>query len=252
MNNVYYINLKDSVERNRYMQIELSKNNIEINRVQGICGKMLKDDVYRWLVSRLLNINGKYLETDWLMNRSNFKTLSSDIDYILPRFGLYLSTIRALMQAKSDGHKSCIILEDDIIITKSIDIPDIIDADIIYLGATFQGDRYQNGNIIKVNPKKIKLWGTFAYYIKDIESMLRILKSPFQVGKKGYDKHIDWKSGHVKLRCQNIDNFYKNYFQKYGNCYFLNPSPVIHPTDNISTINKSSFDYSKNGLRFLY
>jgi len=253
MDNCYYINLMESTERNRYMQNQLSKNNININRVQAIRGHLLRTAAYRDLVSELLEINPKYLKDEWLLNRSNFKTLSMNIDYILPRFGLYLSTIRALIQARNDGHSSCVILEDDCEIVKPIRIPDI-NADIIYLGATFQGDRYTDGDkkIIKVEPDKIKLFGTFGYYVKDIKSMLRILKSPFQIAKKGYDKHKDWRSGHIKLRCQNIDNFYKNYFQKYGNCYFLNPCPIIHPHDNISTINTASFDYNKNGLRFLY
>ena len=254
MDNCYYINLPTSKDRNRYMMNQLSKNNIDIHRVSGIRGLGLKTKEFRMIVSNMLEIDEKYLEEEWLSCRSNFKTLSSDIDYILPRFGLYLSTIRALMQAQKDGHKSCVILEDDCIINQPIAIPKIENADIIYLGATFQGDRYTKADeyIIKVEPKKIKLFGTFAYYIQDIKSMLRILKSPFQPGPKGYDKHKDWRSGHIKLRCQNIDNFLKNYFQKYGNCYFINPSPVIHPPDNISTINTALFDYSKNGLRFLY
>jgi len=254
MDNCYYINLQESLERDFYMKNQLSENNININRVQAIKGLMLKEVVYRELVSHLLEIDEKYLREEWLMKRSNFKTLSMDIDYILPRFGLYLSTIRALIQAKNDGHNSCLILEDDCIIKEPIIIPKLKDADIIYLGATFQGDRYTkpDENIIKVEPKKIKLFGTFAYFITDIKSMIRILKSPFQLGEKGYDKHKDWRSGHIKLRSQNIDNFLKNYFQKYGNCYFLNPSPIIHPDENISTINTINYDYGKKGLRFLY
>ena len=254
MDNCYYINLAESTERDNYMQNQLSKKNININRVQAFRGSYLKEPVYQGLVSALLEIDKKFLTQDWLLNRSNFKTLSMDIDYILPRFGLYLSTLRALIQAQNDGHKSCVIMEDDCIIKGQIEIPEIEDADIIYLGATFSGQKYTDGDkkIIKVDPKKIKLFGTFAYYIKDIKSMIRVLKSPFQIGKKGFDKHTDWRSGHIKLRCQNIDNFLKNYYQKYGNCYFLNPSPVIHPHDNISTINLRSFDYGKNGLRFLY
>lgn len=253
MDNCYYINLMESPERDNYMKNQLSKNNININRVQAIKGRCLKDEPFKCLVSALLDIDKKFLTEEWLLNRSNFKTLSRDIDYILPRFGLYLSTLRALQQAQNDGHKSCVIMEDDCIIKDKIEIPDI-NADIIYLGATFQGERYTVGDkkIIKVEADKIKLFGTFAYYVKDIKSMIRILKSPFQIGKKGYDKHEDWRSGHIKLRCQNIDNFFKNYYQKYGNCYFLNPCPVIHPHDNISTINSRAFDYGKNGLRFLY
>lgn len=253
MDNCYYINLMESPERDNYMKNQLSKNNININRVQAIKGRCLKDEPFKCLVSALLDIDKKFLTEEWLLNRSNFKTLSRDIDYILPRFGLYLSTLRALQQAQNDGHKSCVIMEDDCIIKDKIEIPDI-NADIIYLGATFAGEKYTVGDkkIIKVEADKIKLFGTFAYYVKDIKSMIRILKSPFQIGKKGYDKHEDWRSGHIKLRCQNIDNFFKNYYQKYGNCYFLNPCPVIHPHDNISTINSRAFDYGKNGLRFLY
>ena len=134
MNNCYYINLAQSVERNRYMLNHLSLNNIEINRVLGINGKLLKTDpTYRHLVSELLNIDEKYLTEEWLMCRSNFKTLSMNIDYILPRFGLYLSTIRALEQAKNDGHKSCVIMDDDVVLRSPIIIPEVENADIIFM-----------------------------------------------------------------------------------------------------------------------
>ena len=61
MDNCYYINLQESKERDLYMKNQLSKNNININRIQAINGLMLKEPVYRELVSALLEIEEKYL-----------------------------------------------------------------------------------------------------------------------------------------------------------------------------------------------
>ena len=60
MDNCYYINLMESPERDLYMRNQLSKNNININRVQAIKGSALKDAVYQGLVSALLEIDKKY------------------------------------------------------------------------------------------------------------------------------------------------------------------------------------------------
>ena len=252
MDNCYYINLTRSVERKADMEKQLQKNNIKINRIPAVEGMLLKEERYRIAICYELGIKEMFLKEDWLLNRSNFKTLSRDINYILPRFGLYLSTIRALQSAYKDGHTSCIVMEDDAQIINQLNIPVIDQADIIYLGGTFSGDKYLDDPVVKIIPDKIKVFGTFGYFIQDIKSMLCILKSPFQLGEKGFDKNADWRSGKVKLRCQNIDLFFKNYFQKYGNCYFLNPPSIIHPNDNISTINTKTFDYIKRGLRFIY
>ena len=249
--NIFYINLDKSVERKNYMEQQASKKGLDINRISGIYGLDLLNQKYREKVSNILNINERYLQTNWLLSRSNFKTMSCDINYILPRFGLYLSTIKLLQQAKASGFNNCVVLEDDSIILDEIVVPNIENADIIYLGATFQGERYSNEKIIKVHPDKIKLYGTFAYYVNDIDSMLKVLLAPFQDGK-AYDKNPGWRSGTIKLRCQNIDSFLKNYYQKYGDCYFLNPAIVEHPVENISTINKKQYNYGKNNLRFKY
>ena len=248
---IFYINLDKSIERREYMEKQAIDKGLIINRVSGIYGLNLLNQKYRKNISKILKLDERYLEPDWLLCRSNFKTMSSNINYILPRFGLYLSTIKLLEQAKACGLNNCIVLEDDSIILDKIVVPDIKNADIIYLGATFQGERYSNEKIIKVDPGKIKLYGTFAYYVNDIDAMLKVLRAPFQDGK-AYDKNPEWRSGTIKLRCQNIDSFLKNYYQKYGDCYFLNPAQIEHPVENISTINKKQYNYGKNNLRFKY
>jgi hypothetical protein len=250
MKSIYYLNLSENTTRQVEMEEQLKKFEYKGNRIESIKGLELKNLRYRLLVSGSLNLNIKYLNEDWLLNRSNFKTMSNDINYILPRFGLYLSTIKAIQTAIKNGDDDAIILEDDAIINGKLDVPDI-ECDLIYLGATFKGEKYCDGEVIEVDPNRIKLYGTFAYYIKNLKETLKLLLSPFQEGG-GKDKHPLWRDPNVKLRSQSIDMFYINYYQKYGKVYFINPQPISHPTINISTINKTQYKYFKNGLRFNY
>ena len=250
MKSIYYLNLSENTKRQVEMEEQLKIYGYKGNRIESIKGLELPYLNYSEKVSESLGIDIKYLRNDWLLNRSNFKTMSSDINYILPRYGLYLSTIKAIQTAIKNGDEDAIILEDDAIINGKIDVPNI-DCDLIYLGATFKGEKYCDGDLIVVDPKQIKLYGTFGYYIKNLKETLKILLSPFQEGG-GKDKHPLWRSDSVKLRCQSIDMFYINYYQKYGKVYFINPQPISHPTINTSTINKTQYKYFKNGLRFNY
>ena len=250
MLNIFYINMDKNTDRNDFMIQQLNKYDYKINRIAGIDGLKLKDFDYRNKISSMLNIDTAYLVEPWLKCRSNFKTMSSNIDYILPRFGLYLSTIKLIKTAIMNGLNSCVILEDDAIIKNEIKIPNI-DADLIYLGATFKGDRYAEGELICVDPKKIVLFGTFGYYVNNCQAFLKVLEAPFQ-GGRSFDKHVLWRSGNIKLRCQNIDSFIKNHYQMNGTVYFVNPQTISHPTKNISTINTKQYNYSNNNLRFEY
>tara|TARA_R110000765_G_scaffold163464_1_gene268345 strand:- start:240 stop:995 length:756 start_codon:yes stop_codon:yes gene_type:complete len=251
MESIYYLNLAENTTRRIEMEGQLEKYDIVGNRIESIKGIALKNLHYKTLVSASLGIDMKYLDEEWLLNRSNFKTMSSDIDFILPRFGLYLSTIKAIQTAIKNGDEDAIILEDDAIVTGKIEIPNKIDCDLIYLGATFKGENYGGGETILVDPNRIKLYGTFGYYIKNLRETLGVLLSPFQDGG-GKDKHPLWRDSKVKLRCQSMDMFYINYYQKYGTVYFMNPQPISHPIINTSTINKTQYKYFKNGLRFKY
>tara|TARA_R110000803_G_scaffold192410_1_gene255235 strand:- start:13 stop:774 length:762 start_codon:yes stop_codon:yes gene_type:complete len=253
MKNIYYLNLDENTERRFEMEAQFDKCGFTGKRIESIKGSLLKNEDYAKLISDTLGIDLKYLNEKWLKNRSNFKTMSNNIDFILPRFGLYLSTIKAIQTALKNGDEDCIILEDDAIITGKIEIP-VLDCDLIYLGATFKGEKYCDGETILVDPKRIKLFGSFGYYIKNLKETLKVLLSVFQEGKS-YDKPVpaEWRySLYIKRRCQSIDLFYINYYQKYGIVYFLNPQPISHPNINTSTINKSQYKYSKNGLRFKY
>ena len=250
---IYYLNLNESENRRDFMELQSEKLKKKFIRIPGVNGAKLKDRCYSHLTAIRSGLTIDQCRPAYYMNRTNFKTMSMNIDNILPKVGLYLSTIIALRTAIKNKSQGCIILEDDAIIN-SLDIPPIDDADIIYLGGTISGSSYdEEKNIIKIYPDRVKIYGTFGYCIPTLPKMveiLQILLSPYIDGFKGYDKHQDWRSGRVKLRVQSIDLFFINYFQKYGNCFLLNPLQIEHPLDNESTINNKPFDYKKNNLRF--
>ena len=252
MENVFYINRNVDTNRNIYMQNQLTRLGILGTRVEAVEGNLLfNDNSYREKVQDILKIDKRYFEPEWVLNRSNFKVMTSLPTSVYPRFGLYLSTIKALMTAQDHGLNSCTILEDDAIIKSNVKTAVVPEADVVYLGGTFLGPHDSDDELIKIKSDRLKVFGTFGYIVQDINSILKILKAPFQDGQS-FDKHADWRSGNIKLRAQSIDNFYKNYFQKYGNCFFINPQSVTHPLDNLSTINKKQYNYEKCGLRFKY
>ena len=247
----YYINLDRSIDRKNEMEKQFLKYNIDGERIQAVDGsRLLTDEKYKRIISIMTDIDEKYLNENWLIDRSNFKTLSRLMNFIAPRFALYLSTILALKTCIEQGENSLVLFEDDCVILQELQIPYIKDADLIYLGGTFSGKGFDSP-IIKVKNPDLKVYGSFSIYIPDCKKILKVLMSPFQSGPSK-DKHPDWRSGDVKLRVQAIDLFYVNHFQKYGNCYVLNPSQITHPENNISTINKKMRNYIKLGLRFLF
>ena len=248
----YYINLDRSIDRKKDMEDQFIKYNIPAERIQAVDGsKLLVDLKYKRIISIITGIDEIYMSEEWLTNRSNFKTLSKSIDFILPRFALYLSTIISLLTSIEEGQNSLVLFEDDAVILQELEIPYIEDADIIYLGGTFSGGAETSDPIIKVKNPDLKVYGTYGYYIPNCKKILKILMSPFQVGYSK-DKHPEWRTGAVKLRCQAIDLFYMNHLQKNGNCYIVNPSQITHPKNNKSTINKKIMNYVKLGLRFMF
>ena len=139
-------------------------------------------------------------------------------------------------------------------ILESIRIPK--NADIVYLGGTFghikKGANNSNKKLIKIDINKLKLYGTFAYYIpsaEKIRDLYNVFFSTFIDSPKSKDVHPNWRSGTVKLRAQNADRVLINHFQKNGTTYVVNPVKIYHIDNNISTIGNNVKRY---GLKFYY
>ena len=218
--NILYINLAKSIDRNIDIKSHLKDHNLEGHRINAIDGRRLKCEQYRKIVADELDIDEYKLEPEYWLNRSNFNSLSRDIDNILPRVGCFLSHIKVLLYAQKQDYDGVCIFEDDVIIKDSIHdelvIPD--NTDIMYLGGIFSFTEPPSPNdnpTIRIN-NLFKLFATSAYIIptrEKITEILNILYSIFNEGKSR-DKHKDWRSGHIKLRALSIDRFFINYFQK--------------------------------------
>jgi hypothetical protein len=267
---IYYINLDDSVERKKKLINNLNKYDLKSNRVSAINGRRLIEDEYRIKISRLLNVDENKLKPDYWLNRSNFKSLSTDINNILPRVGIFLSIMYAIKTAIENNENGAIFLEDDAIPMKNI-LDNLLipnDTDIFYLGGTFQhleqakqsqakqSQAKQSNQTIKIDSTQLKLYGAFAFLIPSNKKLIEIKKVLYSIFNDGVskDKHNDWRSGAIKLRAQSIDRFFVNWFQKYGNCYVTNLVKFYHPTDeeDVSTINRKKFNYKKHKLTFHY
>jgi len=244
-----------SLKRETLRREDIKKNwiNHKFDIVNAIDGFKLVNPQYKQEVANLLDINVKCLSADWLLNRSNYKTMSSRLNFILPRFGLYLSWIKLLKTAILENLDHVLILESDSL-PKVNNIHElqlkIIDFDALYyLGASVEKKYVFNLNQInieqywKINPNTLKIYGGFGILIpskKKILELYRVLKSVFLNGKS-YDKHKDWNSGNVKLRCQAIDLFLLNHYQKNNQCYLKLPTVIDHPYINSSTIDNFIF-----------
>lgn len=258
---IFYVNLDKSNERKKKLLKNLKKFNLSANRISAVNGRELKKKEYREKISKHLGVPENKLKPEYWLNRSNFKSLSTDLDNILPRVGIFLSLMLAVKTAVEHNLNGAIFLEDDAIPMKNI-LNDFIipnDADIYYLGGTFSHiSKPKNSSkpYIKIDPTSLKLYGAFAFLIPNYEKLLdlkNVMYSVFNDGKSR-DKHEDWRSGNIKLRAQSVDRFFVNWFQKYGNCYVTNLVKFYHPIDDkdISTINKNKFSYKKHKLTFHY
>lgn len=258
---IFYINRKKDKERQKELLLNLKKLGLEKNaiRVEAIEGKKLKEKKYRKSISKVLGVQEEKLKPEFWHSRKNFRTLTRDIDVILPRIGCYLSHLRASLMAKQKNLDSVLILEDDAIILPNIlnsfNVPK--DADVIYLGGTFAFEKEtekKKGKMIKIDNSVLKLYGMFGYYIPSIEKIndvYNVLKAVFLDGGAKL-KHDDWRSGNVRLMGQNNDRLFVNFFQRYGNCYFLNPVSIYHKMEeDVSTLGNKK--YSKRyGHKFYY
>ena len=244
-----------SLQREKLRREDIQKNwiNHKYTIIDAIDGFKLINPKYKQEVANLLDINVKCLSTEWLLNRSNYKTMSKRLNFILPRFGLYLSWIKLLKNAIDENLNHVLILESDSI-PKVNNIHqlelEIFDFDALYyLGASVQKEHAFNLNQInieqywKINPNTLKVYGGFGILIPSKQKILelyRVLRSVFLDGKS-YDKHKDWNSGNVKLRVQAIDLFLLNHYQKNNQCYLKLPTIIDHPYINFSTIDNFLF-----------
>ena len=243
-------NHNSSADRRANLKQQLkNKHYFFIDAIHGIS---LMNPKYRARIAEELKIPYIKLGPDWVSKRSNFKTMTNSLVSILPRFGLYLSTIKSLKYAIKNNYDHVLIMEDDAMLKTTGDIDIELDKnehepDLVYLGGTCNKSCYNEflslphqteSKLYSIKPHKLKLYGTFGYVIfgqKKIAEILRILLSVFNDGKSR-DKHPDWRSGDIKLRCQAIDLFFINHFQKRGNCKIVYPTLVEHPLCNLSTI----------------
>lgn len=242
--NIKIISLKRQNLR-REMLIKTWKNH-KYSIIDGIDGIRLSNSDYREKIANELEINEFCLTSSWLMNRSNFKTMSKRLNFILPRFGLFLSWIKCLKVAIDENLDHLLILESDSTpkVNNLHDLDFYIpkDAGLIYLGGSIPYEKKIDLNKLyqqwKINTNYLKIYGTFGILIpskEKIHELYRVLKSVF-LDDKSYDKHKYWKSGNIKLRCQAIDIFLINHYQKNNECYINLPTLIDHPYNNSSTI----------------
>lgn len=258
---IIYINRKNDKQRNIEILNNLKKLGLEKNsiRVEAIEGKKLKETKYRKKIADLLKVSEQKLKPEYWHSRKNFRTLTRDINIILPRIGCYLSHYYAALLAKQNNMEDVLILEDDaILLPNSLNdfrVPS--DADIIYLGGTFAFEKEikkKTGKIIKIDSNNLKLYGMFGYFIPSkskIEDICNVLGAVFLDGGAKL-KHEEWRSGKIRLMGQNNDRLFVNFFQKYGCCYFLNPVCIYHKMEeDKSTLGNKK--YSKRyGHKFYY
>ena len=246
--NIVYINLDSRPERADSIEKQLRKNGLNATRISAINGKKLRDKSYRQKIAQELDIaNSENLSPNFWMNRSNFKTMIKKEDPILGRVGCFLSHMKVMKTALEKGWDNVLVLEDDVMILPGssdakINIPDTDNVDIHYFGGMFwhsgKNDfktsavqpKNPDTSWINVDPKYLKLIGTFAYSVNNPQKMQDIYnfcKSVF-IGGKGHDKHDEWRSGNIKMRAQAMDFLYINHFQKNGQCMVRNPVLFSH------------------------
>ena len=233
---ILYINLKEDTEKRKRIEHQLDSLKLSYTRVDAVRGSKLRNLAYRKKISKLLNVPMNKLSYKFWTDRKNFKTMCNSHSKILNKVGCYLSHLLAMIIANKKNLKSVVILEDDADIqnnyNKDIKVPK--DADMVYIGGSFfqKEDKIPKylRKLIKVDTDIFKIAGTFGYIIPNsntIQDIINVTKSVFLPGK-GKDKHKDWRTGKIRLRAQAMDFMYINFFQKYGNCYLVNPIMIIH------------------------
>ena len=228
---VLYINLEKDKKRKVVLENDLKKLKMNFKRIDAVYGKNLYNDKYRKDLAKFLGVHETKLHPNYWLDRTNFKTMSLNVNNVLARVGCYLSHVKSIKYALDNNYDRLFMMEDDAcpLINFYEDFPVPKDAEMIYPGGYFikrdqYDDEYQS-SLIPINTEEFKLAGTYSYLLpnkKSIETAHRVLMSVFLNGK-GHDKDPDWRSGNVRLRATNIDFMYINYFQKNGNTYVMNP-----------------------------
>jgi GR25 family glycosyltransferase involved in LPS biosynthesis len=244
--NCVYINLDDRTDRKKIFidQYKHISNKTPL-RISAVNGYLLDNKTYRIKISKELGIKEDNLRPEFWLNRSNFKTMITDKKKIMGRVGCFLSHLKAMKIAIEKNWANILVMEDDVKLlpnSVNIDFTPPKNSDLCYLGGMFWHLNEQppqvNNQWIKINPDTLKLIGTFAYCInnkKTIQDIYNLCNSVFLPGK-GHDKHPNWRMGEVKMRAQAMDFLYINYFQRYGNCFVINPVLFAHFEDLGSNI----------------
>ena len=96
---IYYINLNKATNRRSDMQTFIQKYNINnIQRIEGVYGKNVKDNTYTFSDGREIRIRNEYPSSD----------------YNMAELGCFLSHVVALKTAYENGDEYALILEDDV------------------------------------------------------------------------------------------------------------------------------------------
>ena len=199
--NIAFINLERNGERKQYIMNEILTKITTIKtlkRIDAVDGKKFTED-----------------EKEFWGSRKNFRTMCCIKERVYGRVGCMLSHKKALEYAISQGLDNILILEDDVKIGKIPDISDIPkNTDILYLGVSLEQVKEekekQTGKYININPKFNKIWGTFGYYIPSLTKIKEIYDTLFTLKRNG-----------------SIDSDILREIHPKGNCYILNPCPII-------------------------
>ena len=260
--NCVYINLDNREDRDKIFIKQYKKiSNKTPLRISAINGHLLDNKTYRNKVSKELGIKEVNLRPEFWLNRSNFKTMIMDKQKIMGRVGCFLSHFKAMKIAIEKNWGNILVMEDDVKLlpnSENVNFTPPKNSDICYLGGMFWHINEQplitNNDWIKINPDTLKLIGTFAYCInnkKTMENIYNLCNSVFLPGK-GHDKDPNWRLGKVKMRAQAMDFLYINYFQRYGNCFVINPILFSHREGLVSDISPHYGTSSKRWKHHFY
>ena len=251
---VLYINLAKDIKRKFALENSLQKLGMKYTRIEAVNGRNLVDQKYRNEISRMLNVSSERMTPEFWLSRKNFKTMCSNSHITLGRVGCYLSHVKCLKHAIDNDYEAVFIMEDDCKPLKNFYDRFVVPrkADIVYTGGYFwKGDKFKSKSsspMIKIDIDNFKMVGCYGYVIpnkKAIKNIYDVLMSVFLPGK-GRDKHPDWRSGKVRLRATNVDVMIVNYFQKYGNCYVMNPvKTAVRESPSILVDNRKRYKLSE-------
>ena len=177
---VYYINLEKSIDRNKFIQDQFKKYDIQGTRIDGIYGKNLafQGDVIKLRDGK----NVKFVNT---FTSKNGVWKTGDYDNSPGELGCTLSHIKAIYNAYTNGDNYALIMEDDVSFVlypywltdlQKIMIEAPKDWNIITLYNLSNAHRQSKNKYTKCK-LSFPCWSTAAYIInrKGMENVLRVL-----------------------------------------------------------------------------